>query len=78
MCLQVLACVRDGRHGEALRMQQRLNPLARAVTSGHGIAGLKAAMDFIGYDGGEPREPLLPLSADALEQIRLLVHSVHA
>ena len=78
MCLQVLACVRDGRHDEALRMQQRLNPLARAVTSGHGIAGLKAAMDFIGYDGGDPREPLLPLSADALEQIRLLVHSVHA
>jgi 4-hydroxy-2-oxoglutarate aldolase len=30
------------------RIQQRLTPLARAVTTGFGIAGLKAAMDLCG------------------------------
>jgi dihydrodipicolinate synthase/N-acetylneuraminate lyase len=32
------------------------------VSSVHGIAGLKYALDLIGYAGGETRSPLLPLS----------------
>lgn len=78
MCLEVLAYVRAGRHAEALRLQQRLNPLARAVTTGHGIAGLKAAMDLLGYTGGETRRPLPPVSREGVEQIRLLLHTVQA
>ena len=78
LCLQVLACTRDGRHGDALRLQQRMNPLARAVTSGHGIAGLKAAMEMVGYAGGDTRRPLPPVSSEGLEQIRLLLQSVQA
>jgi 4-hydroxy-2-oxoglutarate aldolase len=32
-----------------------------AVTSRYGVAGLKAAMDLLGYFGGDPRAPLLPV-----------------
>ena len=78
LCLRVLAWTRDGRHGDALRLQQRMNPLARAVTSGHGIAGLKAAMEMAGYAGGDTRRPLPPVSSQGIEQIRLLLQSVQA
>jgi 4-hydroxy-2-oxoglutarate aldolase len=37
-------------------------PVNKAVTATYGIAGLKTALDLLGYFGGEPRPPLLPLS----------------
>ena len=77
ICLDLLALVRAGRHDEALACQQRLTPIARAVTTGFGIAGLKAAMDLAGYDGGDPRPPLGPVAPDAIEKIRALLHVIH-
>lgn len=74
LCLRLRALMLEGRHAEALGVQQRLTPLARAVTTGFGIAGLKAAMDLSGLDGGDPRLPLGPLPADAIERIRTLLH----
>jgi 4-hydroxy-2-oxoglutarate aldolase len=54
-----------------------MTPLARAVTSGFGIAGLKAAMDLCGYTGGDPRPPLPPLDAGAVDTIRTLLDATH-
>ena len=61
-----------GDHSEAAALQAELTPLAKAVTSGHGVAGLKAAMDFAGMHGGEVRAPLLPLDAEATTEIEQL------
>jgi dihydrodipicolinate synthase/N-acetylneuraminate lyase len=47
-----------------------LTPLARLVTTGHGVPGLKAAMEMAGFVGGEPRLPLGPASAEAIAEIR--------
>jgi 4-hydroxy-2-oxoglutarate aldolase len=77
-CLELLALVRAGRLSEALALQQRLSPIARAVTSGFGIPGLKTAMSLTGYQGGEPRAPLAPLADDAVEKIRVLLNAVRA
>jgi 4-hydroxy-2-oxoglutarate aldolase len=74
ICLRLRALVVDGKYAEALAVQQRLTPLARAVTTGFGIAGLKAAMDLSGLQGGVPRPPLAALSTDAIERIRILLH----
>ncbi|HEX9369276.1 MAG TPA: dihydrodipicolinate synthase family protein, partial [Vicinamibacterales bacterium] len=74
LCLRLRALVLEGRHADALAIQQRLTPLARAVTTGFGIAGLKAAMDLSGLEGGDPRPPLGPLSSDAVERIRTLLN----
>jgi 4-hydroxy-2-oxoglutarate aldolase len=73
VCLQLLACVQAGRYAEALACQQQLTPLARAVTTGFGIAGLKAAMDLSGMDGGLPRPPLGPLGAEAAAKLKALL-----
>jgi 4-hydroxy-2-oxoglutarate aldolase len=70
LCVSLYEHARAGRYDEARRLQARLTPLARLVTTGHGVPGLKAAMDLAGYAGGEPRSPLLPASPDARDQIR--------
>lgn len=72
-CLELLSLVRAGRLDEARAIQHRITPLARAVTTGFGIPGLKAAMDLAGFAGGDPRPPLQPLPADAREKIRTLL-----
>lgn len=42
-------------------LQRRLTPLARDVAGAMGPAGIKAALDQVGLDGGPVRAPLLPL-----------------
>lgn len=44
-----------------------------AVTARFGVAGLKAAMDMLGYKGGLPRPPLLPLTDDERETLRKIL-----
>jgi 4-hydroxy-2-oxoglutarate aldolase len=77
-CLQLLQWTLAGRLADALALQQRLTPLGRAVTTGFGIAGLKAALDLAGYEGGDPRPPLGPLASEGIEKIRTLLEAIHA
>jgi 4-hydroxy-2-oxoglutarate aldolase len=58
MCLRLLHLFESGQMEEARKIQFKINPLARAVTSQYGVAGLKAALDWMDYYGGEPRHPL--------------------
>lgn len=68
-----------GDHARARRIQEALTPLATAVTTAHGIAGLKAAMDLAGLRGGAVRAPLLPLAPSARDDIHpLLVRAEEA
>lgn len=73
-CLDLLAHVGAGRYDEALALQRRITPLGRAVTTTYGIPGLKVALDLSGYRGGDPRPPLGPLPAEAVERIRVLLN----
>ena len=70
LCLRLLTVVKEGNHEEGRRLQTLMSPLARMVTSGFGVPGLKAALDLVGYKGGDPRAPLAQATADAREQIR--------
>lgn len=64
MCIQLFDAFQAGDHAQARELQRRLIPIALAVTSGHGVPGLKAAMELAGYVGGKPRAPL-SASSDA-------------
>jgi 4-hydroxy-2-oxoglutarate aldolase len=72
VCVRLYDLVRAGKHDEARVLQRRLTPLAQAVTAGHGIAGLKLAMEMAGYVGGEVRRPLRPARPEAREVLRRL------
>ncbi len=54
---------RQGRLAEAAAIQQRLLDLDHAITFTFGIAGAKAALDLLGYQGGSVRAPLADLDA---------------
>jgi 4-hydroxy-2-oxoglutarate aldolase len=70
ICLRILKAVREDRHDVARQLQKDMATLARLVTSGFGVPGLKAALDLAGYKGGEPRAPLVSAPSVAREQIR--------
>src|SRR3989339_1582628 len=73
-CVQIQKFVEDGKHTEALELQKRMLPVNKAITAKYGVAGLKAAMDMLGYFGGEPRSPLSVLSeSDNLQLKQILI-----
>jgi 4-hydroxy-2-oxoglutarate aldolase len=53
----------------AAALQRRLLAVNNAVTGGLGIAGLKSALDMLGYYGGPVRAPLLDLVADERQRL---------
>jgi 4-hydroxy-2-oxoglutarate aldolase len=53
---------RAGRWDEAAALQRRMIPVNAAVTARFGVAGLKAALDMLGYYGGPVRSPLQALT----------------
>jgi 4-hydroxy-2-oxoglutarate aldolase len=61
---------RAGRWDEAAELQRRMIPVNAAVTARFGIAGLKAALDMLGYYGGPVRSPLLELSESDRRALR--------
>jgi len=64
-CVSLLELTRAGRHAEAIALQRRLTPIAQLVSSVHGVAGLKLALELRGFHGGPVRGPLLPPSSEA-------------
>jgi 4-hydroxy-2-oxoglutarate aldolase len=68
--LDIYRLFREGRMEEAGELQRRMIPVNAAITSRYGIAGLKAALDMLGYYGGPVRSPLLPLSDGERQAVR--------
>jgi 4-hydroxy-2-oxoglutarate aldolase len=58
----------DTENGQA--MHERLCALNGVTGGKYGIAGVKGAMDFLGYFGGDPRVPLLPLTAEERAELK--------
>jgi 4-hydroxy-2-oxoglutarate aldolase len=68
-CVRMRALVHERRFDEALALQRQLLPIARLVGTTYGVAGLKAALDAKGYEGGLPRPPLRPAPQPIIENI---------
>ena len=69
-CVELFELVRSNRLEEARELQRRLTPLARLVTQAHGVPGLKAALDLLGFQGGRARPPFQPLEPPAVSDLR--------
>jgi 4-hydroxy-2-oxoglutarate aldolase len=72
-CVQILNLFKKGKMDEARALQERLTPLAKAVTTKYGIGGLKMAMDLASYFGGDPRSPLKRPGKDVQEELKKLI-----
>ncbi len=73
ICVQIYQLVQDGKFEAAKRLQLKMIPVNQAITATYGVPGLKAAMDMLGYFGGDPRPPLLPSSENEKSEIRELL-----
>jgi 4-hydroxy-2-oxoglutarate aldolase len=75
-CVVPRACVglfdawARGAHDEARELQRRILPIAQAVTTRHGVPGLKVALDLTGYRSGPPRAPLQPAPSSVRGEIQ--------
>ena len=58
LCIEVFKAVKAGEVDRAKVLQDKLTPLARAVTKTYGIGGLKTAIEMAGLVGGSVRAPL--------------------
>jgi 4-hydroxy-2-oxoglutarate aldolase len=73
LCVEVQILFRRGKLAEARKLQLDLAPLNKALTQTLGIPAVKYALDLLGYAGGAPRPPLLPLDETGKAQVRRLL-----
>jgi dihydrodipicolinate synthase/N-acetylneuraminate lyase len=74
--VEVHAAFRAGDLGRAEAEQEKIVQPATRIASGLGIPGVKYAMDFNGYYGGNPRLPLLPVSAEVRREIEGMLENL--
>jgi 4-hydroxy-2-oxoglutarate aldolase len=72
-CAAVQKHFEAGELDRARELQLRLMEINRAVTTRWGVPGLKAAMDLVGYYGGPPRKPMLPLGSEEREELARII-----
>lgn len=60
----------EGNWEKAAALQKNLISLNNAIIQVYGIPGAKYAMDLLGFRGGPPRNPLLPLNDKAKAEVK--------
>lgn len=69
LCVAFYQAWRQGQNEKAEELFAHLVPLATDINVRYGAPAVKAAMDVAGYRGGDPRRPLLPVTAAARRSI---------
>lgn len=72
-CTQIYTLYVEKKWEEALKLQAGLIPLNNAIIQTYGIPGAKYALDILGYHGGLPRPPLLPLEEKGKRDIEKIL-----
>jgi 4-hydroxy-2-oxoglutarate aldolase len=76
ICVEIYEASLAGDAPRAQLLQQKLMVPTKMLGPQYGIPGLKYAMDRLGYFGGQPRFPLLPLSESAQLEIDAMLADV--
>ena len=75
-CYEIYAAWKEGDHELARLKQNRIAKAAQRIVGELSIPGIKYAMDYNGYFGGNPRNPLLPITADVKQEIEGLLADI--
>jgi len=73
MCCKLQALFDMGKIKEAEKLDVYARGLSSNAAGKHGVAGVKAAMDLLGYYGGNPRIPLLPLNDEQKGELKAVL-----
>lgn len=74
--IAVYGAFREGAMNAAGKAQDVLTGPHNEIVRGVGVAGVKYALDLLGYSGGDPRSPLRPLNDAARATVRAALKSV--
>lgn len=77
LCIEIFRAVQAGDVARAQLLQEKLTPLAHAVTRTYGIGGLKTAMEMAGLVGGAVRAPLQRPDEVAIAEIAQMLKQVN-
>ena len=70
---EVSVAFSEGRKEDAGRAQERIAPVHQKIVGGMGVSGIKAALDLLGYHGGDPRPPLERASEEQAYDVRAIL-----
>lgn len=70
LCKDIALAFEAGDHERARELQHCALAPNAAVTTKHGIPGLKVALEAVGLKGGPPRPPILPLNDAEADDVR--------
>jgi len=73
ICVEIYEAHRAGDGARARALQQKLMPASKLLGPQYGIAGLKYTLDLLGYFGGVPRPPLLPVNEAGKREIEAML-----
>ena len=69
-CCDIYRLFTQGKYEQAKKLHCKVIRLNKVISGAWGVAGVKAAMDIIGFKGGQPRHPLRGLTDEARELIK--------
>jgi 4-hydroxy-2-oxoglutarate aldolase len=73
MCCKLHELYKSGNLEEAQKLDVYARQLSKNAAGNYGVAGVKAAMDLLGYQGGNPRIPVLPMSDEAKAELKAVL-----
>ena len=73
LCCELQQLFEQGKAQEADALSERLIALNAKTTGKNGVAGVKGAMNLLGYRGMEPRLPLSPLPETEAEALKAVL-----
>jgi 4-hydroxy-tetrahydrodipicolinate synthase len=76
LCVELFEAAEKGHVERARSLQKLLLAPAATLVARFGVSGLKYAMDRLGYFGGSPRRPLLPVNEAAKREIEAALAQV--
>lgn len=76
LCVEIYEAARAGDKVRAHSLAQKLIAPAKMFGPQYGIAGLKYALDRLGYHGGAPRGPLWPVDTSAQAEIDTMLSNL--
>jgi 4-hydroxy-2-oxoglutarate aldolase len=76
ICVDIYEASRSGNSTRASELQKKLSGASEMFGARYGIAGLKYALGRLGYFGGPPRPPLLPVKETEQHEIDTMLASV--
>jgi 4-hydroxy-2-oxoglutarate aldolase len=75
-CFEVYTAWKENAREIAREKQDRIGAPVKRIVGQLSVSGLKYAMDLNGYFGGNPRLPLLPLTAEQKQEVEGLIRNI--